>query len=249
MSEKLEGRNPILEALKSGRTINKILLAKGEKHGSIREIIGLARSKGLLIQEVDRKKLDTLAESGSHQGVIAFVAPKAYVEVEDILEMAKGKEEPPFLVLLDGVEDPHNLGSILRSADGAGVHGVVIPQRRAVGLTAIVGKTSAGAIEYLPVARITNMAQTIDSLKEQGLWVVGADMDGDQYYYQANLTGPIALVIGGEGKGLGRLVKEKCDFLVRIPMKGQVSSLNAAVASSLLMYEVARQRGRSWPSI
>lgn len=243
MSERLEGRNPILEALKSGRTINKILIAKGEKHGSIREIIGLARSKGLLIQEVDRKKLDTLAESGSHQGVMAFVAPKAYVQVEDILENAKEREEPPFLVLLDGVEDPHNLGSILRSADGAGVHGVIIPQRRAVGLTAIVGKTSAGAMEYLPVARINNMAQTIDNLKEQGLWVVGADMDGQDYYYQANLTGPIALVIGGEGKGIGRLVKEKCDFLVRIPMKGQVSSLNAAVAGSLLMYEVARQRG------
>lgn len=243
MSERLEGRNPILEALKSGRTINKILIAKGEKHGSIREIIGLARSKGLLIQEVDRKKLDTLAESGSHQGVMAFVAPKAYVEVEDILDNAREREEPPFLVLLDGVEDPHNLGSILRSADGAGVHGVIIPQRRAVGLTAIVGKTSAGAMEYLPVARITNMAQTIDNLKEHGLWVVGADMDGQDYYYQANLTGPIALVIGGEGKGLGRLVKEKCDFLVRIPMKGKVSSLNAAVAGSLLMYEVARQRG------
>jgi len=243
MSEKLEGRNPVLEALKSGRTINKILIAKGDKHGSIREIIGLARSKGLVVQEVDRKKLDALAESASHQGIIAFVAPKAYVEVEDILQIAQDKEEPPFLVLLDGVEDPHNLGSILRSADGAGAHGVVIPQRRAVGLTAIVGKTSAGAMEYLPVARITNMAQTIDSLKEQGLWIVGADMDGQEFYYQANLTGPIALVIGGEGKGLGRLVKEKCDFLVRIPMKGRVSSLNAAVAGSLLMYEVSRQRG------
>lgn len=243
MSEKLEGRNPVLEALKSERTINKILIAKGEKHGSIREIIRLAREKHLVIQEVERKKLDSLAESGSHQGIIAFVAPKAYVEVEDILKIAEENGEAPFLVLLDGVEDPHNLGSIMRTADGAGAHGIVIPQRRAVGLTAVVGKTSAGAMEYLPVARITNMVQTIEKLKERGIWVVGADMDGQDYYYQANLTGSVALVIGGEGKGLSRLVKEKCDFLVRIPMKGRVSSLNAAVAGSLLMYEIARQRG------
>jgi len=242
MSERLEGRNPVLEALKSGRTINKILIAKGEKHGSIREIMDRARCAGLVIQELERKKLDSLAESTAHQGVMAFVAPKAYVEVEDILKIAEQKGEAPFLVLLDGVEDPHNLGSILRSADGAGAHGVVIPQRRAVGLTAVVGKTSAGAMEYLPVARITNMVQTIEALKEKGLWIVGATLVGE-IYYQANLTGPIALVIGGEGKGLGRLVKEKCDFVVRIPMKGQVSSLNAAVASSLLMYEVVRQRG------
>jgi len=242
MSERLEGRNPVLEALKSNRTINKILVAKGEKHGSIREILRLAKEKGLIVQEVDRKKLDGLAESGSHQGVMAYVSPQAYVELEDILERAQEKGEAPFIVLLDGIEDPHNLGSILRSADGAGAHGVIIPERRAVGLTAIVGKTSAGAIEYLPVARVTNISQTIESLKEKGFWVVGAHMEGDSYT-KANLTGPLALVVGGEGKGLGRLVKEKCDFLVSIPMRGKVSSLNAAVAASLLMYEVVRQRG------
>lgn len=240
MTEHLEGRNPVLEALKSGRTINKILVAKGEKHGSIREILKLANNKGLIVQEVDKKKLDSLAQSGSHQGVLALVAPQAYVEIEDILQKAEEKGEPPFLILLDGIEDPHNLGSILRSADGAGAHGVVIPERRAAALTAIVGKTSAGAIEYIPVARVTNMAQTIENLKEKGLWVVGAHMDGESYT-SANLTGPLAIVVGGEGKGLGRLVKEKCDFLVSIPMKGKVSSLNAAVAASLLMYEVVRQ--------
>lgn len=240
MSDVIEGRNPVLEALKSGRTINKILVSKGEKHGSLREILKIAKEKGLVIQEVDKKKLDSLAQSNNHQGIIAMVAPHSYVEVEDILARAQAKGETPFLLLLDGIEDPHNLGSILRSADGAGVHGVIIPQRRAVALTAVVAKTSAGAIEHVPVARVTNIVQTIEDLKKKGVWVAGAHMEGN-LYTETKLTGPLALVIGGEGKGIGRLVKEKCDFLVSIPMLGQVSSLNAAVAASLLLYEVVRQ--------
>jgi len=240
MSDVIEGRNPVLEALKSGRTINKILVSKGEKHGSLREILKIAKEKGLIIQEVDKKKLDSLAQSNNHQGIIAMVAPHSYVEVEDILARAQAKGETPFLLLLDGIEDPHNLGSILRSADGAGVHGVIIPQRRAVALTAVVAKTSAGAIEHVPVARVTNIVQTIEDLKKKGVWVAGAHMEGN-LYTETKLTGPLALVIGGEGKGIGRLVKEKCDFLVSIPMLGQVSSLNAAVAASLLLYEVVRQ--------
>lgn len=236
------GRNSVMEVLKSGRSVNKILVAKGERHGTVREIIGLARSKGLVIQEVEMNKLDQVAVGVRHQGVVALVPPVAYVELDDILHKAAAQGEVPCLVVLDELEDPHNLGAILRTADAAGVHGVLIPKRRSCPLSGTVAKTSAGAVEYVPVARIGNVVQTLESLKKQGFWIVGADMDGGKAYYQADLTGPLVVVIGSEGKGLGRLVKEACDFLVCIPMKGRINSLNASVACSLLLYEVLKQR-------
>lgn len=240
--EFVAGRNSVMEALKAGRSINKILVAKGERHGGIKEIIGLARSRGLVVQEVEGAKLDQVAAGVRHQGVVAMVSPVAYAEVEDILTAAKEKGEEPFMILLDELEDPHNVGAILRTADAAGVHGVLLPKRRTSPLTATVAKTSAGAVEYVPVARIGNVAQTLEQLKKQGMWVVGADMDGDKYYYEADLTGPVVVVVGSEGKGMGRLTKEACDFVVKIPMKGKITSLNASVACSLLLYEVYRQR-------
>ncbi len=243
MSEEfVAGRNSVLEALKSGRPVNKVLVAKGERQGSLREIIGQAKARGLVVQEVDAAKLAELTGGMRHQGVVAMVPPVAYAEVEDILAKARDLGEPPFIVLLDELEDPHNLGAILRTCDAAGAHGVLIPKRRSAPLSAVVAKTSAGAVEYVPVARIGNVVQAIEALKKEGLWVVGADMDGDRPYYKADLKGPILLVVGGEGRGLSRLAKETCDFLVRIPMKGQITSLNASVACSLLLYEVYRQR-------
>lgn len=238
----IEGRNPVIEAIKSGREIDKILIAKGNKEGSIKKIIAMAKEDKILVQYVDRNKLNQISTSNSHQGVIAYVAAYKYFEVEEILESARDKGEDIFLVILDEITDPHNLGSTIRTANSAGAHGVIIPKRRSVGLTATVAKTSAGAIEYLPVSKVTNLARTIEYLKQQGVWVVGADMDGENVHYNSNLTGNIALVIGSEGKGISRLIKEKCDFLVKLPMKGQVSSLNASVAASILMYEVLRQR-------
>lgn len=245
VEESIFGRNTVLEALKGGRAIHKLIVAKGERQGSVREIIGLARDRGLVVQELDYAKLDELSGGARHQGVVALVAPIEYVEVEDIISRAQEKGEVPFIVLLDELEDPHNVGAILRTAEAAGVHGVLIPKRRSCPVTATVAKTSAGAVEYVPIAQIGNIAQTIDGLKKSGFWVVGADMAGEQTYYEANLTGPLVVVIGGEGKGLGRLVKEKCDFLVRIPMRGQMNSLNASVACSLVLYEVVRQRDRA----
>jgi len=242
--DKLEGRNPVLEAIRSDRTINKILVSKGDKEGSIKQIIALAREKGIVVQETDRSSLDKISTTRAHQGVIAFVAAKDYVEVEDILEIARSKGEDPFVVLLDGITDPQNLGSILRTANAVGAHGVVIPKRRAIGLTAAVSKASAGAIEYVPVARVTNMAQTIEYLKEQNIWVVGTDASGEKPFYDMDLKGPIALVIGSEGEGMGKLVGEKCDFIVNLPMKGEISSLNAAVAGAIVMYEILRQRSK-----
>lgn len=241
-TNQIEGRNPVIEALKSGRPIEKILIAKGDVSGSIREIIGIAKEKKLVIQNVDRKKLNEMSASHAHQGVIAITAAHHYVQVQDIIEKARGKGEDPFVVILDEITDPHNLGSILRTADACGVHGVIIPKRRSVGLTPVVAKSSAGAIEYVPVAKVSNIAQTIEVLKEEGFWVAGAEMEGREYYYEADLKGPMAIVIGSEGKGIGRLIKEKCDFLLKIPMRGRVSSLNAAVAGAILMYEVRRQR-------
>jgi len=240
--EFVAGRNSVLEALKGGRAINKLLVARGERHGSMREIVGLARSLGLVVQEVDLAKLETVTGGIKHQGVVAMVAPVAYQEIEDILALAQKRNEPPFIILLDELEDPHNLGAILRTADAVGVHGVLIPKRRACPLSAAVARTSAGAVEYVPVARVGNVVQTIERLKKDGLWVVGADMDAEKTYYASNLCGPLLLVVGGEGNGLSRLTKETCDFLVRIPMLGAISSLNASVACSLLLYEVMRQR-------
>lgn len=241
--DKLEGRNPVIEALRSDRTINKILVAKGEREGSINQIIALSKQKGIVVQDVDRAKLDKISSTRAHQGVIAYAAVKEYVDVDDILNVAESKGEPPFVIILDEISDAHNLGSILRTADCVGAHGVIIPKRRAVGLTPAVSKASAGAIEYVPVARVTNIAQTIDYLKKKNIWVVGTDASGEKSFYKSDLTGPVALVIGSEGEGMGKLVREKCDFVVNIPMKGRISSLNAAVAGAIVMYEILKQRG------
>jgi 23S rRNA (guanosine2251-2'-O)-methyltransferase len=242
--EKLEGRNSVIEALKANRTINKILIAKGDREGSIKQITALAREKGLVIQEVDRAKLDSISVTHAHQGVIAYVSAKNYVELDDILQAAEVKGEPPYILILDEINDPHNLGSLIRTADAVGAHGIVIPKRRAVGLTAAVSKASAGAIEYVPVAKVTNLAQTIDYLKKKNIWIIGTDSSGEKPFYKADLKGPVALVIGSEGEGIGKLIKEKCDFVVNVPMKGQVSSLNAAVAGAIVMYEILKQRGK-----
>lgn len=242
-SDILVGRNAVTEALKSGRGINKLWIAGGERQGSIKEIIALAKERDIVCREVDVKKIAELAGDMRHQGVLAFVPPVDYVQLEDIFDRAAKRNEAPFVLLLDGIEDPHNLGAILRTADAAGVHGVLIPKRRSCPLSATVAKTSAGAVEYVPVARIGNIVQTIQKLKDEyGMWVVGADMDGAAGYYEADLTGALLLVIGSEGRGMGRLVKEACDFLVQIPMCGRINSLNASVAGSVLMYEACRQR-------
>ena len=227
--------------LRSGRDIEKIMVAKGNVEGTIKRIIAMAVEKGVVIQEVSRQKLDEISQTKNHQGVIALVSAHDYVEVEDILDAAKEKGEDPFVLLLDGITDPHNLGAILRTAECAGVHGVIIPKRRSVGLNATVGKTSAGAIEYMPVARVTNIVQTMEYLKKEGLWIACADMKGLDHF-DTNMKGPLALVIGSEGDGVSRLVKENCDFTASIPMYGKISSLNASVAAALLMYEVVRQR-------
>lgn len=237
----LEGRNAVLEVLKSGRDVEKIIVQKGNVEGTVRRIAGMARDRGIVVQEVVRQKLDEMSQTKNHQGVIAIVSEHEYAEVEDILRSAEEKGEKPFIIILDNITDPHNLGAIIRTAECAGAHGVIIPKRRSVGLTAVVGKTSAGALEYMPVARVTNISRTIEELKEKGIWVACADMGGDECF-DANMKGAIALVIGSEGEGVSRLVKEKCDFVVSIPMYGKISSLNASVAGALLMYEVVRQR-------
>ena len=235
------GRNAVMEMLKGSRSVNRLLVANGSSEGSMREIIALAKEKGINIQFYDRSKLDAMAPGIRHQGVLAQVPPVQYAELEDILQIARDRNEPPFIVLLDELEDPHNLGAILRTADAAGVHGVLIPKHRSCPLSATVAKTSAGAVEHVPVARIGNMVQTIKKLKKEGLWVAAADMDGTDYY-DTDLTGSLLLVIGSEGQGVGRLIKEQCDFVVRIPMVGKINSLNASVAGSILMYEAMKQR-------
>ena len=234
------GRNPVMEAIKAGRTINKIEMQK-DGEGSIKKIASLAREKGIQIQYVDKIVLDKLVPGRPHQGIAAFMAAHDYVEVDDILKAAADKGEDPLIVILDGLEDPHNLGAVLRSADGSGAHGVIIPSRRAVALTETVAKASAGAIEYVPVAKVSNLVQTIEYLKEKGLWIASVDMDGVNYS-EANLSGPLALVVGGEGSGVSRLTREKSDFIVSIPMKGKVNSLNASNAAAIMLYEAVRQR-------
>ncbi len=237
----IEGRNAVLEAFRSGKTIDKLFVQDGCKDGPVVSIVREARKTDAIISYVQRERLDQLSQTGKHQGVIAYAAAYEYAEVEDILMAAKEKGEPPFLILLDNIEDPHNLGAMIRTAHQAGAHGIIIPKRRAVGLTATVAKTSAGAINYLPVAKVTNLSTTIEELKEQGLWFVCADMDGE-LMFRLNLKGPIGLVIGSEGEGVGRLVKEKCDYVAKIPMYGKVDSLNASVAMGVLSYEIVRQR-------
>ncbi|MEC0371255.1 23S rRNA (guanosine(2251)-2'-O)-methyltransferase RlmB [Paenibacillus chibensis] len=243
--EIIGGKHSVIEALKSGRTINKIWIAEGAQKHLTQPIIVEAKKLGIIIQQVDKRKLDQLAPGVQHQGVVAQAAPYAYAEVEDILLAAENKGEPPFILLLDEIEDPHNLGSILRTADCTGVHGVIVPKRRSAQVTATVSKTSAGAAEYVPVARVTNLGQTIDSLKEKGIWVVGTDVSAAQGIYETNVfDGPVAIVIGNEGKGMGRLIREKCDVLIKLPMNGQINSLNASVAAGVVMYEVLRRRNQ-----
>lgn len=235
------GRNACLEALKGGREIDTLFVAKGDRNGSIGVIIGTAREKGIVIKEVDRRKLDSMCGSANHQGVAARAAAHKYADIEDILALAKEKGEDPFVIICDEIEDPHNLGAIIRTADACGAHGVIIPKRRGVSLTYAVGKVSAGAVEYVPVARVSNLPSAIDDLKKKGFWIYGADMDGTPWDKQ-DYSGAVALVVGSEGKGISRLVKEKCDFIVSLPMKGKINSLNASVAAGILMYEVIKNR-------
>lgn len=239
--QKIEGRNAVLEAFRSGKTIDKLFVLDGCQDGPVRTIVREARKHDTIINFVDKERLDQLSETKKHQGVIAVAAAYEYAEVEDILKNAEEKGEPPFIFILDNIEDPHNLGAIIRTANQAGAHGVIIPKRRAVGLTATVARTSAGALNYTPVAKVTNLVKTMEDLKKKGLWFVCADMDGD-VMYDVNMKGPIGLVIGNEGEGVGRLVKDTCDFTARIPMKGDIDSLNASVAAGALAYEIVRQR-------
>ena len=237
----VEGRNAVIEAFRSGKPVDKLFVLDGCQDGPVRTIIREANKHDTIINFVTKERLDQISETKKHQGVIAYAAAYEYSEVEDMLELAKKKGEDPFLILLDNIEDPHNLGAIIRTANLAGAHGVIIPKRRAVGLTATVAKTSAGALNYTPVAKVTNLAKTMEELKEKGLWFVCADMGGESMY-RLNLTGPIGMVIGNEGDGVSRLVKEKCDFIASIPMKGDIDSLNASVAAGVLAYEIVRQR-------
>ncbi len=237
----IAGRNPVSEAIRSGRPIDKILVARGEKTGAVVGILAKAREKQIPVKEADRVKLDFLSGSAPHQGIIALAAAKEYSTVEDILAFAAEKGEPPFLIVLDELEDPHNLGAIIRTAECVGAHGVIIPKRRSVGLSYTVGKASAGAVEYIRVARVTNIANLLDDLKKQGVWIYGADMNGTDYT-QCDMSGACALVIGNEGKGMARLVREKCDVIVSLPMKGHINSLNASVAAGILMYHALQGR-------
>ena len=247
MSEKeyegqIEGRNSVLELLDSGKDINKIYVQIGEKHGSINKIIAKAKEKRIVIVQTEKSKLDKMSQTKNHQGVIATVPPFEYSSVDDILEEARERNEKPFILILDGIEDPHNLGSIIRTAETAGVHGIIIPKRRAASVNSTVNKTSAGAVQYMKIARVNNINETIKYLKENDVWICGTDMNTNVYYYEEDYKIPIAIVIGSEGFGMSRLVKENCDFLVKIPMKGKITSLNASVSSGIIMYEVVKQR-------
>ena len=239
----IEGRNAVMEALRAGRTIDKIFIAKGDVDKTLGHIASKARSAGIVVTEADRRKLDAMSQTHAHQGVIALCAVKEYSTIEDMLAIAAERGEAPFLVLCDEISDPHNLGAILRTAECAGAHGVIIPKRRSAGLTAIVGKTSAGAVSYMPVARVSNLPATLEELKKKGIWVYGTAAEGATSLYEADLKGPAAIVIGSEGTGMTRLAAENCDFLVSIPMKGKISSLNASAAAAILLYEAVRQRG------
>lgn len=238
----VEGRNAVIELLKSNKTIEQLFIANGKMEGSINKILGLAKDKGVIVKEVDKKKLDLMSETKAHQGVIAQITPFKYSTVDEILNYAKQKDENPFIVILDELEDPHNLGSIVRTAELCGVHGIIIPKRRNVGVTATVYKASVGAIEYVKIAKVTNVNSTIDELKAKNIWVYGADINGEEYSYDTNFNGACAIVIGNEGKGISKLTKNKCDKLVKIPMVGKINSLNASVAGGIMMYEVLKGR-------
>lgn len=238
----VEGRNSVIELLKTDRDINKIFVQNGERHGSINKIIAVAKEKKVIIKEVEKSKLDFMSKTKNHQGVIAIVSPFNYCDVDDILEEAKNKNEDPFIIILDGIEDPHNLGSIIRTAETAGAHGIIIPKRRAASVNSTVNKVSAGAAEHMKIARVNNITETIRYFKDNGLWICGTDMNTNTYYYNQDFNMPIGLVIGSEGFGMSRLVKENCDFLVKIPMKGKITSLNASVSAGIVMYEVVKQR-------
>lgn len=241
-SDQVEGRNSVIELLESGKDINKIFIEKGEKHGSIHKIIAMAKTRKIIIVEKDKKQMEEMAQNKNYQGVIAIVPPFEYCEIEDILDRARKRGEDPFILILDGIEDPHNLGSIIRTAETAGVHGVIIPKRRAAVVNSTVAKVSCGAIEHMLVARVTNITDAIDKLKKEGLWICGTDINTDKYYYEQDLTGPIGIVIGNEGSGMSNKVTKNCDFLVKIPMMGKVTSLNASVSAGIVIYEALKQR-------
>ena len=238
----VEGRNSVIELLKSGKDINRLYIQKGEKHGSILEIIKLAKKNKVIISEVEKSKLDKMANMQNHQGVIAIVPPFEYSDVEDILEEAKKRNEDPFILILDQIEDVHNLGSIIRTAECSGVHGIIIPKRRAAQVNSTVNKTSAGAVQYMKIARVNNINETMNYLKENNVWIYGTDMNGTSYYDEQDYKGGVGIVIGSEGSGMSRLVKENCDFLIKIPMKGKINSLNASVSAGIVMYEIMKQR-------
>ena len=240
--DQVEGRNAVLELLESGKDINKIFVEKGEKHGSIHKIIAMAKERRIIIVEKEKRQMQEMAQNQNYQGVIAIVPPFEYCEIEDILEEAEKRNEDPFVLILDGIEDPHNLGSIIRTAETSGIHGIIIPKRRAAAVNSTVAKTSAGAVEYMKIARVTNISDAIDKLKRAGLWICGTDINTEKYYYNQDLTGPIGIVIGNEGSGMSEKVRKNCDFLVKIPMKGKVTSLNASVSTGIVIYEALKQR-------
>ena len=241
--DQIEGRNSVLELLESEKDINKIFITRGEKHGSINKIIAIAKQRKIIIVEKDKRQMEQMAQTQNYQGVIAMVPPFEYCEVEDILDLAKQRKEDAFILILDGIEDPHNLGSIIRTAETAGVHGIIIPKRRAATVNSTVNKVSAGAVEYMKIARVTNISNTIEELKKEGVWICGTDINTNTFYNQQDLKGPLAIVIGNEGTGMSEKVKKNCDFLVKIPMKGKITSLNASVSTGIILYEAVKQRG------
>ena len=241
--DQIEGRNSVLELLESEKDINKIFITRGERHGSINKIIAIAKQRKIIIVEKDKRQMEQMAQTQNYQGVIAMVPPFEYCEVEDILDLAKQRKEDAFILILDGIEDPHNLGSIIRTAETAGVHGIIIPKRRAATVNSTVNKVSAGAVEYMKIARVTNISNTIEELKKEGVWICGTDINTNTFYNQQDLKGPLAIVIGNEGTGMSEKVKKNCDFLVKIPMKGKITSLNASVSTGIILYEAVKQRG------
>ena len=241
-NDQVEGRNAVLELLESGKDINKIFISKGERHGSIFKIIAKAKENKVMIVEKEKKKMDEMAQNKNYQGVIAIVPPFEYCQIQDILQEAKKRQEEPFVLILDEIEDPHNLGSIIRTAETAGVHGIIIPKRRAVAVNSTVNKVSAGAVQHMKISRVNNLSEAIEQLKKEGLWIAGTDINAQEYYYEHDLTGPIGIVIGNEGKGIGTKIKNNCDFLLKIPMKGKVTSLNASVSTGIILYEVVKQK-------